>query len=117
VLASPLPDRLSGAVYQRFDGTLISTLMLTERLTFDLTGGASLSLGSAPQGGGNPQQSAAGLPRDARGEVRITYAFAQEFTVSLGARVAWLRGSSLLGSDGFGWLGFLSISTLMGSPL
>jgi hypothetical protein len=101
-LAAPAPDQINGQVYERLSGVLRSTLAPGEHLLLDLSGGASASIGSAQ--------------RDARAEAKGTYLVAPQFGVSLGARVAWVEGSSLL-PTGFGWLAFVAIGTYAGSPL
>lgn len=101
-LASPLPDQINGQVYERVGGVLRSTLAPGERLLLDLSGGASASVGIAQ--------------RDARAEAKGTYMFAPQFGVSVGARLAWLEGSTLL-PTGFGWLAFVAIGSYGGSPL
>ena len=101
VLIAPLPDRLTGVVYQRAAGILASTWAVDERLSFLVTGSAASGLD--------------GNQRDARVEGRVSYAVARELSVSLGGRVAWLQGSTLLGPTGFGWTGLLTITTEVGS--
>ena len=86
---------MSGVVNERLGGVILSTLSPTERLVFSVTGAASATL-STPQ-------------RDARVEAKMTYLFQPEIGVSVGGRAAWLEGSTLLGTNGFGWLAFVSV--------
>jgi len=102
-LASPQPDPVSGEVYERLAANLASTWAVNEHLSFDISGAAAMTV-SGPQ-------------RDVRVEARISYAFAPELLMSLGGRAAWLEGSNLLGPSGFGWIGFLNLTTFVGSPL
>ena len=101
-LAAPLPDQINGLVYERLSAVLRSTLAPGDKVLLDVSGGASASIG-APQ-------------RDARVEAKGTFLFAPQFGFSVGARVAWLEGSTLL-PTGFGWLCFVSIGTYAGSPV
>ena len=101
-LAAPLADQINGLVYERLSAVLRSTLAPGEKVLLDVSGGASASIG-APQ-------------RDARVEAKGTFLVAPQFGFSVGARVAWLEGSSLL-PTGFGWLCFVSIGTYAGSPV
>jgi hypothetical protein len=101
-LAAPLPDQINGFVYERLSAVVRSTLAPGEHLIFDVSGGASASFDVAQ--------------RDARLEVKGTYVLNSHFGVSVGGRVAWLEGSSLL-PTGFGWLAFVAIGTYAGSPL
>ena len=101
-LAAPLPDQINGFVYERLSGVLRSVLAPNDNLLFDFSGGVSASV-NVPQ-------------KDARVEAKSTYVLATHFGVSVGGRVAWLEGSSLLPS-GFGWLVFVSLGTYAGSPL
>ncbi len=95
-LASPLPDSINGAIYERLTANLISSIPLQGWLFLDLTGGASMSIGISQ--------------RDARGEARLTFLIAPQVSVAVGARVAYLEGSNLLGPSGVGWLGFLLLT-------
>jgi len=101
-LAAPLPDQINGQVYERLSAVVRSTLAPGEKVLLELSGGASASIG-APQ-------------RDARIEAKGTFLIAPQFGFSVGSRVAWLEGSSLL-PTGFGWLCFVSIGTYAGSPV
>jgi hypothetical protein len=96
-LAAPSPDRLSGAVNERLSLALRSSLSPLKELVFDATGVASRAI-DADQ-------------RDIRIETKATYLLGPQFGVSLGARLAWLQGSTLLGPQGFGWLAFISVGT------
>ena len=98
----PLPDRLNGIVNERFETILISSLPLAERLWLDTSGGAAVTF-SINQ-------------LDVRVEGRLSYAFMPQLAISLGARAAWLEGSTLLGPGGFGWLGFLNLSVYALGP-
>lgn len=100
-LASPSPDRISGAVNQRLSLGLGSTLAPVRQLAFDVNAAASRSLGV--------------IQRDIRIEGRATYLLGPALGISLGGRVAWLEGSTLLGPQGFGWLALLSVGTSVGT--
>jgi hypothetical protein len=101
-LAAPLPDQINGQIYERLSGVLRSTLAPSEHLSFEVSGGASASIGVEQ--------------RDARVEARMTYYFMPHVGISAGARAAWLEGSPLL-PTGFGWLGFVAIGAYAGSPI
>lgn len=102
-LAAPAPDRISGAVNERLSAGVHSSLSPVKELVFDITGAASRAID--------------GSQRDVRVEGRATYQFGPQFGVSLGGRLAWLEGSTLLGSQGFGWLAFVSVGTSAGTTL
>jgi hypothetical protein len=102
-LAAPTPDQISGAVNQRLSAGLQSSLSPVKALVFDVTGAASRSLGV--------------VQRDVRVEGKATYLLGPQLGISMGGRVAWLEGSTLLGSQGFGWLAFLSIGSSGGATL
>jgi hypothetical protein len=102
-LAAPAPDRISGVIYERLSTTLRSAWAPSERLLFEIAGGGGVTVG-VPQ-------------RDTRVEGRVGYQFATEFGVFLGGRAAWVEGSNLLGSNGFGWLAFVAVSTSVGASL
>jgi len=94
--AAPQPDAISGVVYERLNAALINSVPLGSRVWFSITGGVSVTVG-------NPQ-------RDIRVESMLSWVISPQVSVSGGARLAWLRGSDLLGSTGFGWTGFLAVS-------
>jgi hypothetical protein len=98
-----MADRISGAVDQRLSAGLQSSLSPVQRLVFDVIGTASRSI--------RVDQ------RDTRFEGRATYVLGPLLGISLGARLAWLDGSTLLGAQGFGWLAFLSIGSSGGTTL
>jgi hypothetical protein len=102
-LAAPSPDRLSGAVNERLSLALRSSFSPIKQLVFDVTGVGSRAI-DADQ-------------RDTRLETKATYLLGPQFGVSLGARLAWLEGSTLLGPQGFGWLAFISVGTSGGTNL
>jgi hypothetical protein len=102
-LAAPIPDRLSGIVYEQLNAALVSTWAVNDRLTFNVTGAGAIAV--------------SGPHRDGRLEGRVSYSFAPELVMSVGGRAAWLEGSNLLGSSGFGWVGLLTIATYVGTPL
>jgi hypothetical protein len=102
-LAAPAPDRLSGAVNERLSAGLHSALSPIPKLVLDVTVAASRAIG--------------GTQRDARVEGRATYTLGPQFGVSLGGRMAWLEGSTLLGPQGFGWLALVSVGTSGGTSL
>ena len=101
-LAAPLPDQINGFVYERLSAVLRSTLAPGDHLIFDTSAGASASI-DIPQ-------------RDARLELKATYVLTQHFGITLGGRVAWVEGSTLL-PTGFGWLAFVAVGTYAGTPL
>ena len=101
VIAAPATDPLAGTVSERVRGYLSSALTLRERLVLSLTGEVGQTIGLAQ--------------RDARIEARVSYAFAPQLAVALGARVAWLESYNLPGNKGFGWLGFVSVATYFGT--
>jgi len=103
VLAAPSPDRLSGAVNERLSVGLRSSLSPVKPLVFEVTGAASRGFDV--------------LQRDVRVEGKATYLLGPQLGISLGGRVAWLEGSTLLGTGGFGWLAFLSVGTSYGTSL
>jgi hypothetical protein len=103
VLAAPSADQLTGAVNQRLSAGLESSLSPVKQLVIAFTGAASRSI-DAPQ-------------RDIRLEGRATYVLGPQLGISLGARAAWLEGSTLLGAQGFGWLAFLSVGTRVGTSV
>ena len=94
--AAPQPDPLSGIVYERVSAALISSLPLARRVWFSITGGASATIN-------NPQ-------RDIRLETMLSWVIAPQVSVAGGARLAWLKGSDLLGPFGFAWTGYLTVS-------
>ena len=98
-LAAPLPDRINGIVYERLSGVLRSSLAPSEKLAFDLSAGASMSV--------------SGEQRDARIELKVTYLFLRQVGMSLGGRTAWIQGSPGV-PNGFGWVGFLAIGAYLG---
>ena len=102
--AGPQPDAINGLVYERLNAALINSVPLGSRVWFSVTGGVSVTVG-------NPQ-------RDVRLESMLSWVIAPQVSISGGARLAWLRGSDLLGSTGFGWTGFLvvSVNPLGSSP-
>ena len=100
--AAPAPDTISGTVYERVSAQLGSVLFPVERLSLGVAGGAAMTITGPTQ-------------RDARGEAIVTYQFAPDFSVAVGARVAWLEGSSV--GSGFGWLGFVSLAAATGASL
>jgi hypothetical protein len=102
-LAAPMADRISGAVDQRLSAGLQSSLSPVQRLVFDVIGTASRSI--------RVDQ------RDIRLEGKVTYVLGPQFGISLGGRMAWLDGSTLLGPQGFGWLAFLSVGSSGGTNL
>jgi hypothetical protein len=102
-LATPTPDQLSGAVNQRLGAGLQSSFSPVKPVVFDVTGTASRSLGV--------------VQRDIRVEGKATYLLGPQLGISLGGRVAWLEGSTLLGAQGFGWLAFLSVGSTGGTTL
>jgi len=102
-LAAPSPDRLTGVVNQRLSAGLSSALSPVRQLVFEVTGAGSRTIGVTQ--------------RDIRIEGRATYVLGPQFGVSLGARAAWLEGSTLLGPQGFGWLAFVSVGTSGGTTL
>jgi hypothetical protein len=102
-LAAPSADRLSGAVSERLSAGLWSSFSPAKQLAFDVTGAASRTI-DAPQ-------------LDVRLEGRATYLLGPQLGVSVGGRVAWLEGSTLLGPQGVGWLAFLSVGTSAGTSL
>lgn len=102
-LAAPSVDRLTGAVNERLSAGLRSSLSPVKQLVFDVTGAASRAI--------DVDQ------RDIRLEGKATYLLGPQFGISLGGRVAWLDGSTLLGARGFGWLAFLSVGTSGGTTL
>jgi hypothetical protein len=104
VLAAPAPDRLSGLVSERLSAGLRSAFSPVKQLTFEAIGAASRSIDGPPQ-------------RDVRLEGRATYLLGAQLGISLGGRVAWLEGSTLLGAQGFGWVAFLSVGTSGGTSL
>ena len=103
VLAAPSPDRLSGAVNQRLSGGLQSSLAPVKQLVIEFIAVASRSI-DVPQ-------------RDIRLDGRATFMLGPQLGISLGARAAWLEGSTLLGPQGFGWLAFLSVGTTVGTSV
>jgi hypothetical protein len=102
-LAAPAPDMVTGAVNQRLSAGVRSALSPIPPLTLEVTGSGSTV--------------ASGSQRDVRVEGRATYQPGTLFGVSLGARAAWLEGSTLLGNNGFGWLAFVSVGTSGGTNL
>jgi hypothetical protein len=98
-LAAPLPDRINGIVYERLSGVFRSSLAPSEKLAFDLSAGASMSV--------------SGEQRDARVELKMTYLFLRQVGMSLGGRTAWIQGSPGV-PNGFGWVGFLAIGAYLG---
>jgi hypothetical protein len=95
IYAAPQPDALNGVVYERLSAALINSVPITSLLWFTLTGGVSATVG-------NPQ-------RDARLESGLSWAIAPAVSVAGGVRLAWLQGSDLLGSSGFGWTGYVIV--------
>jgi hypothetical protein len=102
-LAAPSPDRLSGAVNERLSVGLQSSLSPIQQLVFEATAAASRAI-NVPQ-------------RDIRVEGKATYLLGRQVGISLGGRLAWLEGSTLLGPQGFGWLAFLSAGITGGTSL
>ena len=102
-LAAPAPDRLSGLVNERLSAAVRSSLAPLRQLVFDVTAVASRAI--------DVDQ------RDLRIETKATYLLGSLFCISLGARMAWLSGSNLLGPQGFGWLAFVSVGTSAGTNL
>ena len=101
---APLPDQLTGSIYERFDAVLLSSLPVVGPLWFDATSGVAIALT-------NPQL-------DARVEVRLTCVIIPQLSVYAGLRAAWLRGTDPAAPVSFGWLGFIGFSsTLLGTPL
>jgi hypothetical protein len=102
-IAAPAPDRIAGTVAERVRGLLISSLSFRDHVILTATGEVGQTLGVAQ--------------RDARAEGKLTFAFAPQFAVSIGGRVAWLEGYNLPGEKGFGWLGFLTVASYLGNAL
>ncbi|MGZ6059574.1 MAG: hypothetical protein ACXWLP_08950 [Myxococcaceae bacterium] len=106
-LLSPGADRLTGIVNQRIGALLSSRVGFGEALSFTVSGEGTATQNS--------------LQRDARIEGRVTYSPTKEVEVYLGARAAWIRGTSVLGNPAsqwtFGWAGFLGLAGYLGSRL
>jgi|GEM_PF-346633 len=106
-LLAPGADRLTGIVNQRLGALLTSRFGFGEAVFFTVTGEGTATQNS--------------LQRDVRIEGRVTYAPTKEVEVSLGARAAWIRGTSVLGNPAsqwtFGWAGFLGLAGYLGSRL
>ena len=101
-LAAPLPDQINGVVYERLSAVFRSTMAPGEHLLLEVSGGVTDTLTAAQL--------------DARIEGKGTYMFNPQVGISVGGRVAWLQGSSLL-PTGFGWLCFVAVGAYFGSPL
>jgi len=101
-LAAPLPDQINGFVYERLSVVFRSTMAPGEHLLLEVSGGVTDTLTAAQL--------------DARLEGKGTYMFNPQIGISVGGRVAWLQGSSLL-PTGFGWLCFVAVGAYFGSPL
>ena len=103
ILLAPLPDQVSGIVYQRLTGSLTSLWAVSDKLNLTATGSLAVQVPGGQQ--------------DARVEARVGYSVATGLAVSLGARAAWVSQSPLLGSSGFGWVCFLNVLAYLGDPI
>ncbi len=94
---APVPDQLTGSIYERFDAVLLSSVPVVDRLWFDASAGVAIAV--------------AGPEFDARVETRLTYVVLPQLNVYVGLRAGWLRGSDPAAPISFGWLGFIGFSS------
>jgi hypothetical protein len=99
---APLPDQLSGAIYERFEAVLLSAVPLVGHLWLEVSSGMSIAV-SGPQ-------------LDVRAEGKLTYLFGPWLGLSAGGRTAWLRGAEPASEMSFGWVGFVAIGTYFSAP-
>ncbi len=97
VRIAPVPDQLTGSIYERFDAVLLSSLPVLDNLWFDANAGMGIAV-SGPE-------------LDIRVETRLTYVFAPQLNVYIGLRASWVRGSDPTSPIAFGWLGFIGFSS------
>lgn len=94
---APLPDQLTGSIYERFEAVLLSSLPVAGPLWFSATSGVAVAVD--------------GPELDARAEVRLTAIICPQLNVYGGLRASWVRGSSYASPIAFGWLGFIGFSS------